>query len=105
MQNIAGQWFKSYLHDSRQQVEIKSPDSNNSTYSNWDIIKHGVPQGLILGPLLSLIYINGLPPTINSLSKPVLFDDTNIEPHVGICLKNLIFFHKPANFCSHYYHL
>jgi hypothetical protein len=27
-QNIPGQWFKSYRHDRRQQVEIKSPDSN-----------------------------------------------------------------------------
>jgi hypothetical protein len=38
--NIVSQWFKSYLHDRRQQVEMKSPDSNNSTYSNWGIIKH-----------------------------------------------------------------
>jgi hypothetical protein len=25
IQNIAGQWFISYLHDRRQQVEIKPP--------------------------------------------------------------------------------
>lgn len=30
IRNIVGQWFKSYLYDRRQQVEIESPDSNNS---------------------------------------------------------------------------
>lgn len=79
IKNIAGQWFKSHLHNRKQEVEIKSLDSNNSTLSNWSIIKHGVLQGTIPHPLLFLIYINVLPPTINSHSKPILFaDDTNI---------------------------
>jgi hypothetical protein len=57
---------------------MKSPDSNNSTYSNWGIIKHGIPQGSILAPLLFLMYINDLPPTVNSQSKPILFADDTI---------------------------
>jgi hypothetical protein len=63
-------------------TEINTPDSNNSIYSDWGITKHGIPQGSILGPLLFLIYINDLPPAINTQSKPILFaDDTNIISH------------------------
>lgn len=39
-------------------------------YTNWGALKHGVPQGSI-GPLLLLLYINDLTPTINSQSKSI----------------------------------
>ena len=31
-----------------------------SAYSNWSEVLHGTPQGLILGPLLSNIFINNI---------------------------------------------
>jgi hypothetical protein len=30
IQGVAGQWFKSYLNNRRQKVEIKSPDTNQN---------------------------------------------------------------------------
>ena len=52
-------------------------DSNNS--SKWQVIKCGVPDGSILGPLYFLFYINDLPKVINKDNNMALFaDDTSI---------------------------
>jgi hypothetical protein len=74
----ANEWIKSYLKNRYQRVEIKNKNSSPNAFSNWGIIKHGVPQGSILGPSLFLLYINDLSKTINKKSKPILIaDDTS----------------------------
>jgi hypothetical protein len=46
---------------------------------NWGVVKNGVLQGSVLGPLRFLLYISDLPPTINSQPKPIFFtDDSSI---------------------------
>ena len=64
--------LKSYLTNRKQKCQIKN------SFSSERLIKCGVPQGSILGPLFFLLYVNDLPQCLNK-TKPCLFaDDTNL---------------------------
>jgi hypothetical protein len=56
--------IESYLTDGYQRVTLDNI-TNNGNSSKWELIKCGVPQGSILGPLFFLIYINDLPTIVN----------------------------------------
>ena len=64
--------FRSYLSKREQVVEV------NGVLSDWGTIKHGVPQGSILGPLLFLLYINDISKSSNILQFFLFADDTTV---------------------------
>ena len=65
-------WFKSYLSNRLQYVSI------NGFHSKNEMMKYGVPQWLVLGPLLFLIYINDLRNAIYHSTVHLFADDTNL---------------------------
>ena len=76
IRGTANAWFSSYLSNRTQYVSILGFDSSTKT------IRHGVPQGSVLGPLLFLIYINDLHTAIKNSKVFHFADDTNF---LNIC--------------------
>jgi hypothetical protein len=72
-------WFRSYLTNRRHFIEINQSDSSNvmvNRYrSSFMEIKQGVPQGLVLGLLLFLLYI---PLNIHGANLVMFTDDINV---------------------------
>ena len=72
IRGIALEWFKHYLTGRKQYVLY------NNTQSSKQYITCGVPQGLVLGPFLFLIYINDIPNCLKYSKSIVFADDTTI---------------------------
>lgn len=72
IRGLALNWFKSYLTDRTQQVCFAD------TRSNLALIRCGVPQGSILGPLLFLLYINDITNSTANLLFYLFADDTTV---------------------------
>ena len=65
-------WFKSYLFNRKQFTRVNGVDSSIGG------VNVGVPQGLRLGLLLFLIYIDDLPRTVQNSNVSMYADDTSI---------------------------
>ena len=65
------QWFENYLFKRRQKV------INKNSWSSFEPVSAGVPQGSVLGPLMFLIYINDIGEKLISLSR-LFADDTSL---------------------------
>jgi exonuclease III len=66
-------FFVSYLSERNQITEMKNVRSKMTK------IKHGVPQGSVLGPLLFLLYINDLPECVKDKGDIIMYaDDTSL---------------------------
>ena len=74
---VAGEtmkWFQSYLADRHQLVYL------GGCVSDMALMKHGVPQGSILGPLFFTVFINDLPLPMSAPLKSI-FMQTILQSH------------------------
>ena len=70
---------QSLLRGRYQKVPIDKINAYDSVSSRWKKVTNGVPQGLLLSPLLFLNYINDLSNITSNDAKVVLFaEDTSI---------------------------
>lgn len=75
LSDTAVSWFESYLHDRQQCLLV------GSSSSEWRVVRSGVPQGSVLGPLLFTIYINDVTNSIKNCKHMAYADDLQIYYH------------------------
>lgn len=98
IRGTALQWIRSYLSMRTQIVEVNHKEGKFR--SSPAIVKKGVPQGSILGPLLFLLYINDLPLYI--AAETIMFADdctlviegNSLDELKAIASRTMLHFHN-----------
>jgi hypothetical protein len=73
IRGLALQWFRNYLSDRKQFIQ------HGDMKSTLRHVTCGVPQGSNLGPVLFLLYVNGLPQVLENTTSTLFADDTTLK--------------------------
>jgi len=83
IRGLVNQWFKSYLYNQKQYIEINYMGNTSRIsekfMSTLKEMKGGIPLGSVLGPVLFLLYINDLPIIIQRGRTTLFADNMNIQ--------------------------
>lgn len=101
---ITGQlwnWFRDYLSNRQHYVHIEGSSSDKLP------VLSGVPQGSILGPVLFIVYINGIPDVIHHSLIFTFADDTKFLKHISdyndhlLMQEDMVYFETEAScYCT-----
>ncbi|XP_054259632.1 uncharacterized protein LOC128984348 [Macrosteles quadrilineatus] len=80
IQDVALQWFSSYLKDRFQIVEIQHITNKeiSRTRSSQQPVSRGVPQGSVLGPVIFILFTNDLPMQITPYGLSFMYADDTV---------------------------
>jgi hypothetical protein len=97
VRGAAWRWIRCFLSNRRMRCV------DNQQESSWLAVRHGVPQGCVLSPLLFLVFINQVVETISTrpdcrLITPTFYaDDGVLGPHLWRCRRLLDAVNGQAN--------
>jgi hypothetical protein len=97
IRNVPLTWIKSYLQNREQCVEV------SGELSEIKKIKHGVPQGSILGPVLFLIYVNETKSSLTHGNIIQYADDTTLSFSSNDSSQLEIQIHENLNNCVQFF--